>query len=121
MVQGLRTSSLPGTFHEADFAEYRRAWSEPGAMTAMVNWYRAALRVGAKRPRHARIITPTLILWGARDKFIGREAAAMSESLCDQGQLAMFEHNTHWLPHEEPQEVTRRIIEFCGRDSPPAV
>lgn len=114
LVQGLRTSSLPGTFTDADFDEYRRAWSQPGAFTAMLNWYRAMFRYGASPPRHARIDTLTLILWGAKDKFIGREGAQQSLQLCNRGQLAMFEHNTHWLQHEEPLEIVRRIIEFAN-------
>ncbi len=113
LFQGLRDSSLPGTFTDADFAEYRQAWSQPGAMTAMLNWYRAMFRYGAKPPKLTRISTPTLILWGAKDKFIGREGASLSLAMCDQGELALFEHNTHWLPHEEPAEVSRRIVEFC--------
>lgn len=115
LFQGLRDSSLPGTFTDADFTQYREAWSRPGAMTAMLNWYRAMFRYGAKPPKHSRVSTPTLILWGAKDKFIGREGAGLSQAMCDHGELVMFEHNTHWLPHEEPAEVARRIIEFCGK------
>ena len=149
MVQGLQDTSLPGTFSDEDFEQYRRAWSQPPmwsgrprpdtsceltvhpaarpmedhrttfpeAITAMINWYRAAMRIGAKRPRHESVSPPTLLLWGARDKFIGREGATLSLDKCERGELATFEHNTHWLPHEEPQEVTRRILEFRGRDS----
>jgi pimeloyl-ACP methyl ester carboxylesterase len=112
LVQGLRDSSLPGTFTDADFAEYRRAWSQPAAISSMLNWYRALFRYGPGQPRHARIETPTLILWGAKDRFIGREGAERSLQLCNHVRLDMFEHNTHWLQHEEPAEVTRRIIEF---------
>jgi epoxide hydrolase 4 len=113
LLDGLRDSSLPGTFQEEDFAEYRKAWSHPGAMTAMLNWYRAMFRYGAPPPKHSRVSTPTLILWGAKDKFIGREGATLSLAMCDRGELVVFEHNTHWLPHEEPVEVARRIVEFC--------
>jgi len=41
LANTLRSSSLPGAFSDADLVEYRRAWSRPGAMTAMLNWYRA--------------------------------------------------------------------------------
>jgi epoxide hydrolase 4 len=112
LVQGLKSSSLPGTFSDADFDEYRRAWSQPGAFTAMLNWYRAMFRYGAHRPKHERIATRALILWGRRDKFIGPEAAQLSLAMCDRGELAMFDDNTHWLQHERPDEICRRIIEF---------
>jgi epoxide hydrolase 4 len=113
VVEGLKTSSLPGTFTDADFDEYRRAWSQPGAFTAMLNWYRAMFRYGARRPKHERITTPTLMLWGKKDKFIGPEGAELSRAMCDQGELVMFDENTHWLQHEWPDEVARRIVDFC--------
>jgi len=113
LVQGMKTSSLPGAFSDADFDEYRRAWSQPEAYTAMLNWYRAMFRYGARRPKHERISTPTLILWGRRDKFIGPEGAELSLAMCDRGTLAMFDENTHWLQHERPGEVCGRVIEFC--------
>jgi pimeloyl-ACP methyl ester carboxylesterase len=112
LASGMRSSSLPGTFTDDDFAKYREAWSQPGAIGSMLNWYRAMFRYGAPRPRHALIPTPTLILWGAKDKFIGREGAERSLLLCNHVRLDMFEHNTHWLPHEEPAEITKRIVEF---------
>ncbi len=113
MVEGLQTSSLPGTFTAADYGEYRRAWSQPDAFTAMINWYRAMFRYGAQRPKHERITTPTMMLWGRRDKFIGPEGADLSLALCDRGELVMFDDNTHWLQHERPEEIARRIVEFA--------
>jgi pimeloyl-ACP methyl ester carboxylesterase len=113
MVDGLKATSLPGTFTDADFDEYRRAWSQPGAFTAMLNWYRAMFRYGARRPKHERIATPTLILWGKQDRFIGSEGAELSLAMCDQGELVMFDENTHWLQHERPAEICQRIVDFC--------
>lgn len=115
MVEGLKDTSLPGTFTDADFAEYSRAWSQPGAFTTMINWYRAIFRVRLGQPKEPRIAAPTLILWGRRDKFIGPEAAAMSLAYCENGELVMFDESTHWLPHERPDEIGRRIVEFAGK------
>ncbi|MCI0361743.1 MAG: alpha/beta hydrolase [Planctomycetaceae bacterium] len=113
LVEGLKSSSMPGTFTDADFDEYRRAWSRPGAYTAMLNWYRAMFRYGARRPKHERIAPQTLMLWGRHDKFIGPEGAELSLAMCDRGELVMFDDNTHWLQLERPEEVCRRIVEFC--------
>ena len=41
---GLRRSGKPNAFTDEDIEKYKEAWSQPGAMTAMLNWYRAALR-----------------------------------------------------------------------------
>ncbi|QEH35960.1 Soluble epoxide hydrolase [Aquisphaera giovannonii] len=119
MADGMRASSRPGTFSEADFDRYREAWSRPGAITAMINWYRALVREGPPTPEDARIRVPTRILWGANDRFIERRAAADSLALCDRGELEMVEGATHWLQHEEPELVNRRLIEFLSGDAPP--
>jgi epoxide hydrolase 4 len=113
VMKGLEASSRPGTFTDADFQEYRRAWSQPGACTAMINWYRAMFRYGVPRPANRRILTPTLLLWGVHDKFIRREAADLSLELCDLGRLIFFDTATHWLQHEEADDVNRRIVNFA--------
>ncbi len=104
-VQSLRNSSRLGTFSDADFEEYRKAWSQPGAITAMINWYRAVIRVRPPTPPNTRISTPTTIIWGAKDPFIIREAAQMSLEFCDNARLEYIEDATHWVQHEEPQRV----------------
>src|SRR5690606_19168326 len=65
LARALVKSSRPGTFTEAEIAEYRQAWEQPGALTGMLNWYRA-LRFRSRIPE--RITTPTLVLWGMRDQ-----------------------------------------------------
>ncbi len=112
LERGLRKSSRPGTFTDADFARYREAWSRPGAFPAMVNWYRAALRAPPAIPADARVHVPTLVLWGAKDRFIRRKYAEKSAAMCDDGRLEVFEEATHWVQHEEAGRVNGRLIEF---------
>jgi pimeloyl-ACP methyl ester carboxylesterase len=108
----LLRSSRPGTFTPEDMLAYRRAWSQPGAMTAMINWYRALVRMPppALEPR---IRVPTLMLWGVKDAFLGRELAPASIALCDQGRLEYLE-TTHWVQHEAPDRVNSLIASFAG-------
>jgi pimeloyl-ACP methyl ester carboxylesterase len=112
VVRAMQSSSRPGTFTPEDFDRYRWAWSRPGAYHAMLNWYRAALRARPPEPADLRIRVPTLVLWGARDKFIGRELAVASVAQCEDGRLEYIEEATHWVQHEEPERVNRRLIEF---------
>jgi pimeloyl-ACP methyl ester carboxylesterase len=112
VVRGLRKSSRPGTFTDADFDRYRQAWSQPGAFTAMVNWYRAAMRAPPAIPADVRVHMPTLVLWGAKDRFIRPKYAAKSVALCDDGRLEMLEAATHWVQHEEADRVNHRLTEF---------
>jgi epoxide hydrolase 4 len=107
----LTTTSRPGTFSAADLALYRQAWSQPGAMTSMINWYRAALRKPPRLPQSLRVTVPTLLVWGTGDRFLGREMAQPSIDLCDDGRL-VFLDASHWVQHEEPAEVHRLLAEF---------
>jgi epoxide hydrolase 4 len=110
-ARALTVTSRPGTFSEADLALYRQAWSQPGAISAMIHWYRAALRLPPPRPASPRVEVPTLLLWGTGDRFLGREMAKPSIDLCDDGRL-VFLDATHWVHHEEPGEVQRYLAEF---------
>ena len=101
-----------GTCTAEDLAVYREAWEQPGALTAMVNWYRAAFRSASRRPPRLRVCVPTLVLWGARDRFLGREMAEPSVALCDDGRLELFETATHWLQHDEADAVNDRLVRF---------
>lgn len=111
-ARALQSTSRPGTFSAADLAVYRAAWSQPGAMTAMLNWYRAALRARPSRPPGSRIHGPTLLIWGTQDRFLGAEMAQPSIDLCDDGHLVFLEEATHWVQHEEPERVNRLLIDF---------
>lgn len=112
-VASLVGSSLPGTFSAEDLERYREAWSRPGAVTAMINWYRAFRR---HRPKltNAHICVPTRILWGKRDRFLLPQMAQESVSYCDAAELTYFPDNTHWLQHERPDAVTAALLSwFC--------
>ncbi|WP_420151475.1 alpha/beta fold hydrolase [Spirosoma sp.] len=114
-VQTLRSTSRPGTFTDADLQQYRTAWSQPGAFTAMVNWYRAALQKPPARQPSIRVTVPTLLIWGVRDQFLKREMAQLSVDLCDTGRIVFFENATHWVQHEEAQRVNELITDSNSR------
>jgi epoxide hydrolase 4 len=111
-VKSLRKTSRPGTFPDADLVLYREAWSQPGAITAMLNWYRAALRKGPRLTQSSRVTVPTLLLWGAQDTALLREMAQPSIDLCDNGRLVFLEEATHWVQHEEPDAVNAMLADF---------
>jgi pimeloyl-ACP methyl ester carboxylesterase len=107
----LTGSSRPGTFSPDDLAQYRAAWSQPGALTAMIHWYRAAFRHRATfSDRTVRV--PTRILWGVRDRFLMAEMAQDSLRYCAQAELITFPEATHWLQHEEPARVSQLLIDL---------
>ncbi len=111
-VRAVQGTARPGTFSDTDMAAYREAWSRPGAVRSMIHWYRAALRHPPARVANPRVTVPTLILWGARDPFLGRQMVEPSLAMCDDGRLVWYEEATHWLQHEEPEAVSRQLVDF---------
>jgi epoxide hydrolase 4 len=109
--QALLGSSRPGTFSFEDLAQYRDAWSQPGALTGMINWYRALFRTPVKfLDKTVRV--PTRILWGERDAFLLAEMARESLRYCMNAELFTFADASHWLQHEEPARVSELLIDF---------
>lgn len=104
-------SSRPGTFSAEDLNLHRAAWSQPGAMAATVNWYRALLFHWPKFS-DPQVHMPVLILWGEKDRFLIPELAQDSLKYCDSAQLKYFPDATHWVQHEEIDEVNQRLVEF---------
>jgi pimeloyl-ACP methyl ester carboxylesterase len=110
----LLRSSKPGTFTPADLDEYRQAWSQPGALTAMINWYRAVARHRPTAPQEARLSMPVLMLWGTRDIALSQKMAQPSIDRCRGGKLVFFENASHWVQHEEAVAVTNALLEFLA-------
>ncbi|QDI82463.1 alpha/beta hydrolase [Methylorubrum populi] len=107
----MRRSSRPDTFSAADLDTYARDWLRPGAVTAMLNWYRALAQL--PRARHPpRITAPALILWGERDQALQSGLAEASLDLCDRGRLQRFPQATHWVQHDAPEAVNAALIGF---------
>ncbi|HEU4744473.1 MAG TPA: alpha/beta hydrolase [Anaerolineales bacterium] len=106
----LRRSGKPHAFTDEDIEKYTEAWSQPGAMTAMLNWYRAAARYRPELTNGMRVSTRTLILWGVQDFALSRRMARPSLDYCDDGSLVFFPDATHWVQREEADEVNRHLL-----------
>lgn len=107
-----------GSFTPEDILEYKKAWSQPRALTGMLNWYRAIVRRslrGSWNPNKVtlrRVHVPTLMLWGKRDVALSHEMAQPSIELCERGELVTFERATHWVQHDAADEVNQKLIAF---------
>jgi epoxide hydrolase 4 len=108
----------PGAFTPADIDRYREAWSEPGALTAMINYYRASLRrppapaTGGPLPP---VQAPTLVIWGERDRHLGAELAEPARSDVPRlERVVRLPDASHWVQHDEPERVSELLIDFFG-------
>ncbi|WP_406695591.1 alpha/beta hydrolase [Singulisphaera sp. Ch08] len=119
-ADAVRGSSRPGIFTEVELDRYRIAWSEPGAITAMINWYRAAIRNRPSPPPDPRIHVPTMVIWGEKDSFLNQGGAKASLEQCGRGRLEVLEEATDWVHHEEPERVNRLLIGFLRSEIEPS-
>lgn len=110
----LRASGKATTFTEDDMTEYRKAWTNSGGLTGMINWYRALVRHRTVSAADIRVHVPTLVLWGKQDVALSFEMAEMSIPLCDDGKLLFFEDATHWVQHDAAEAVNRELVGFLG-------
>jgi epoxide hydrolase 4 len=106
----LRVSAHQATFSHADLDRYAQAWAQPGALTAMINYYRALRHKPGGPP--AWIHPPTLLIWGMQDQFLEPELARVSLDLCHRGQGLFLDTATHWVQLEEAGVVNDALARF---------
>lgn len=110
----LRRLSRPGTFSDADLDRYARAAAMPGALTAMLHWYRAAFRRLPPRPSSTIVEPPVRIVWGAQDAALGEELVEPSARLCRRAEVFRLPEAGHWVQHEEPARVNELLLDFLA-------
>ena len=106
---------------------YLRAWSQPGAMTAMLNWYRASPIIvpepGAAPPASPilqadmsafRISCPHLLIWGDADTALRPSCIADLGDFAPDLAVERFSGCSHWILHEQPIEAAESIRRFIG-------
>lgn len=109
------TGRRPDAFTPADIERYVEAWSQPGAVAAMINYYRAIFRrtpgqvLGAVKPVHA----PTRVIWGERDAALGAEMAEPHRAdVPGLERVIRLPDASHWVQHDEPDRVSELLVEF---------
>jgi epoxide hydrolase 4 len=101
--------------------EYRRSAQEPGAATAMVNYYRALSRtkVSVSLPKPGTVDTPTLMIWGASDQALSNATTEGTEKYVRDLTLRLLPNVSHWVQQEAPEKVNA-ILEtwLTGKEVP---
>jgi pimeloyl-ACP methyl ester carboxylesterase len=111
-----RTARRPERFAPDELATYRAQAAEPGALRAMLAWYRAAPRGIA---RYARadvppIDVPTLMLWGTDDVALGIETTAGTERYVRDLRFVPLPGVSHWLQQDATERVNAELAAFLG-------
>lgn len=110
---------------EAERAAYLEAWSRPGALTGMLNWYRASpilVPGNDEVARHApiddipddavQVRVPHLVLWGEADEALRPSTIAGLERYAPKLTVERFPASGHWILHERPREIAAAIRDF---------
>jgi len=114
-----------GTVSEADRKMYVDAWSQPGALTGGLNYYRAA-GVGPSSPTDATgrsadatpplvVRVPTLVIWGEKDTALLTNNLNGLEAMVPTLTVKRIPDGTHWVVREQAPEVNRLIREFLAQ------
>jgi len=126
MGEGLKQ----GHFTEEDRKAYVEAWSQPGALTGGLNYYRAARAgppTGEGGPRLAAdssagrssltVDVPTLVIWGEKDQaLLTGNLEGLAEFVPDLT-VRRIADGTHWVVHEQPALVNTYIRQFIASES----
>lgn len=107
-------SAKSGVF-ESDIAIYKEAWSQPGAIPAMIGWYRTMFNTARRSNRggtRAQVNLPVLLIWGDADRYMGVEMAKMSRRWAPNLRLEILPGVSHWIQQEAPEEVNRLILTY---------
>lgn len=122
LADGLRR----GYLNEEDRRAYIEAWSQPGALTGGLNYYRAARLLppppGTPLPQEDLAIdkaaltvrVPTLVIWGERDSaLLPANLDGLSEFVPDLTVRRIADAD-HWVIHQKPDVVNGYIHEFVA-------
>jgi pimeloyl-ACP methyl ester carboxylesterase len=120
-----QTCVHPERFPEAVLEVYRRSAARPGALTAMLNYYRALIRGGGARRQQRlgprTIETPTLMLWGEQDVALRRETTFGTDAFVSDLTLRYLSQASHWVQQDDPETVNRMLEAWlCGDAVPEA-
>jgi pimeloyl-ACP methyl ester carboxylesterase len=110
-----------GYLTEEDKKAYIAAWSQPGALTGGLNYYRAA-NLGSftverddSLPADPSLFTvkvPTLVIWGERDRYLLTGNLEGLERYVPDLTVRRIPGGSHWVAHEQPGLVNSYIREF---------
>jgi pimeloyl-ACP methyl ester carboxylesterase len=106
-----------GAFAPEEMDEYVEAWSQPGALTAAINYYRALSRRSPARTARelAPVRAPTLVIWGVHDRVLGEGLAEPDHDDVPTLEDVVRLDASHWVQLDEPERVNQLLIEFFAR------
>jgi pimeloyl-ACP methyl ester carboxylesterase len=92
---------------------YLDVLTQPGALTAVLNWYRAMQ--GSELENLPPVSVPTLYVWSSGDAALGRSAAEASGAFVSGSfRFVVLDGVSHWIPEAAPEELGRLLLEHLA-------
>lgn len=98
-----------------ELSEFRRAAAQPGALTAMLNYYRNMFRPSSALRRWPKLEMPVLLVWGEKDAALGKELTYGTDRYVRDLTVRYLPDASHWVQQERPAEVNRIMREWLSR------
>jgi len=106
---GLATLLAETGLDDEDARVYLITLTEPGALTAALNWYRAM--DGSQLDGLEPVLVPTLYVWSTDDYAVGRSAAERSAAhVWGRYHFEILKNVSHWIPETAPAELSELLI-----------
>jgi pimeloyl-ACP methyl ester carboxylesterase len=110
---GLEALCTASGLGPANTRQYLAVLTQPGALTAALNWYRAM--DGDELADLPLVTVPTLYVWSTDDAALGRPAAEASAAFVSGSyRFVVLEGVSHWIPEAAPKELARLLIEHLA-------
>jgi pimeloyl-ACP methyl ester carboxylesterase len=114
----LSRGTAPGTFSPAELDDYASGFRDPArarAASALYRYYQSAfLETARGRWRERRLSVPTLILFGADDRYVSPKLLEGWEGHADEMRVELVPDASHFLVDERPDLIAERAEAFFG-------
>ncbi len=100
-----------------EIQQYVDAYSQPGALTAAIHYYRAALRAPGHLDLSTVLQMPVLMIWGEQDKALGKELTYNTKQYCADLEMIYDLGSGHFITADNPELVNEKLLAFfAGTD-----
>jgi pimeloyl-ACP methyl ester carboxylesterase len=108
-----RSLARLGRFTAEEIERYVEAWSKPGSLRAMSNYYRAAARRKGMHRVMRPITAPTLMIWGDRDPFFTAATLRDFNEYVPNLRIDHIPDAGHFVQTDAPDRVNELMIDFA--------
>lgn len=99
---------------DEEVEKYVNAFAQPNSLKCSINYYRAALpEVLGKETIFPKVKAPVLILWGEKDKALGKELTYGNDAYTENPCQIIYDTTSGHFPHQENEEwINEKILHF---------